>query len=90
MIRSGDVIAGIETIALRAPLAGAVHNPVLARKREREAIIVRVRMRSGLLGEGYVTVLGAGAGEVVRAIDDLLAPVLVGREGCDPRRAGPR
>jgi D-galactarolactone cycloisomerase len=84
MIRSGDVIAGIETIALRAPLAGAVHNPVLARKREREAIIVRVRMRSGLLGEGYVTVLGAGAGEVVRAIDDLLAPVLVGREGCDP------
>lgn len=81
-----DPIAGIDTIVLRAPLAaGTVHNPVIAKKRERDALIVRVRTRSGLVGEGYVTLLGATALEVVRAVEDLLTPPLLGADALDPQ-----
>jgi L-alanine-DL-glutamate epimerase-like enolase superfamily enzyme len=76
-----DPIESIEAIVLAVPLGDQrVHNPVLAKRRIREAIIVRARARSGLVGEGYVTVLGVEGAEVARWIDGVLAPVLKGSD----------
>jgi D-galactarolactone cycloisomerase len=80
-----ETIEHIDTIALSVPIRPSrVYNPVLAKKLVREAIIVRIRTSTGLVGEGYVTVLGVAASDVIRVIDDVLAPMLKGQDASLP------
>lgn len=71
-----DLIASIEARAVTLPLPVPIQLGAVE-LHERQYALVRVRTRSGLVGSAYCLTRGA---PVVEAVEQLLAPVLVGED----------
>lgn len=82
---AGLTITGVETVAVRAPLAREFRGSHY-HMTHRATLVIRVRTADGIVGEGYVGDEDAGLAEIERIVHAEVAPAVTGLDALATER----